>query len=476
MEKFKAALIKIGLMPLGGLLAAGVGAGVTSLLSGTLSVGQFASIAIASLIALGVAGYIGWVVVIELRRQKSNALAEDLERKVRQEIADQIELDTGLVKIFPSLDDAIDEIRHEIAHSSRQYVFAQLGRELFHSSSKLNQLIFESVRPSETDLRILHASKASPYLRPSAARARGSSYGDWQIELNYMIKATPKVIDSGGKVRQHGEPFLWRLFIFDDLCFVQPYVADKNNGKIARILSFSRTQRKDGNTANEMSLYKIFEKYFLAIWAENEPRKIVVSELNNSAGRLVVAGFLRVGALTAWGIPHRYFLQDHEEVRFNGIGGKTHPGEDVLSALGREFREELAVEVQVRSSDSVTLAHEGRVIGPATCDDAIKPMLVNRFERYESEYTDYHLVAYHCSIDEIDKVVPHNDLGAVLFLTDSLLQRAAEGNLTLRDLQRANDGSKIIPNIDLAPHALKKLVPAGLAAVCASELMLMSGN
>jgi hypothetical protein len=452
---------------LGGLLAAGIGAAVAALVVGQWPTETIVKIAIAAALAVSGLGIWAWKALVQGRKRM-------LEAASREQIWAEVEAGTGLIDVHSSLDAAITGIQGQIASSKRQYVFAQLGREVFHTSSKLNQIIFESERPDGVDLRILHASKTSRYLSRPVAIARGTDYDQWQIELNYMIRATPKVSDAGGRVRQHGEPFLWRLFIFDDLCFVQPYVAIRNNSKEANVLVFSRNYRST-DSQNPMSLYKIFEKYFEAIWEENTPSQITVRELDNNSGRLVVVGLIQSGEYTAWAVPHRYFKKENDTIRFNGIGGKIHIGEDPLTALQRELSEELNQKLQVNSAGRTIFASEGRVVTNVACTDTIKPIVINKFERYENlsaESVDYHLVAYACKAQQIQDLMPHNDLGAVIILSKSYLRRAVAGNLTIDDLMHSNDGSRINASFDLAPFYSRKLAPAGLALVYANETTL----
>jgi hypothetical protein len=64
------------------------------------------------------------------------------------------------------------------------------------------------------------------------------------------------------KHRGHREPYLWRIFIFDDIAFVSAYLYFRENDKRANVYKIKK---------GENSLYTVFDKYFDYLWVNYDP-------------------------------------------------------------------------------------------------------------------------------------------------------------------------------------------------------------
>jgi hypothetical protein len=118
--------------------------------------------------------------------------------------------------------------------------------------------LYEALRDRQgqnISARILFAASDSPYLAKDRLAERGSNRASIMASLDSL----PTHLSSLQfvEMRRHKEPYLWRLMFFDDVAFVSGYLVDKKNDESAFVY-----QLRDRN----MSLYKIFDKYFEHLW------------------------------------------------------------------------------------------------------------------------------------------------------------------------------------------------------------------
>jgi hypothetical protein len=178
---------------------------------------------------------------------------------------------TGIVAIFQNLN-ACEADMVEAYRAARDCsLFLQIGRRAFGNSeaSSFYELTLQKQIPGAR-LRILRASDDSPFLSEEAARHRKLVPTDrWKIWLDGVgreigvLKATSKV---DIHEREHREPFLWRIFIFDDIAYVSAYLHPRENDARAPVYKI----RKGDN-----SLYGVFEKYFDYLWTKYEPQHVI---------------------------------------------------------------------------------------------------------------------------------------------------------------------------------------------------------
>src|SRR4029078_604174 len=83
------------------------------------------------------------------------------------------------------------------------------------------------------------------------------------------------------KSRQHKEGYMWRLFIFEEVAYVQPYLYSKNNSDHAPVLKLSRytLSSEKKQEENLSSLYKVFLNYFDFKWDECRPDTTSLTKL-----------------------------------------------------------------------------------------------------------------------------------------------------------------------------------------------------
>lgn len=172
---------------------------------------------------------------------------------------------TGIIKTYSSLDDAVEDLKNDFKNSSKISLFLQIGRKELGDgeSSIFGELIKGKVADGDC-IRVLHASKGSPFLSDSRARARSNRYVNWMNSIERLegIISIHKQNYVKIESREHKQPYLWRIFIFDEIAYVSGYLFDRNNDKKARVYKLC-----DGRN----SLYIIFKKYFEYLWASNCP-------------------------------------------------------------------------------------------------------------------------------------------------------------------------------------------------------------
>src|SRR5207245_7818712 len=94
-------------------------------------------------------------------------------------------------------------------------------------------------------MKIMHASDTSPYLSPKAAGCRkgDATRNKWLASIQHARKQLALLRDTYGErieVREHEEPFVWRLFLIDSTAYIQPYLFRSNNSDVANVLKVVR--------------------------------------------------------------------------------------------------------------------------------------------------------------------------------------------------------------------------------------------
>ena len=118
-------------------------------------------------------------------------------------------------------------------------------------------------------IKILHSGKNNPYLTKEIANKRGSHYDEWQVELSYakkLVGILNQKSKTNIKALQHNEGYYWRMFIFESVAFVQPYLYISNNSEQAPVIKVNKYLSKDERLTNQNSLYVLFSKYFDDKW------------------------------------------------------------------------------------------------------------------------------------------------------------------------------------------------------------------
>lgn len=175
---------------------------------------------------------------------------------------------TGIIATYDNLNSCKSDLVDDFKNATNVKLLLQLGRN--EIGTGINSFFFPIVksrahRPNCT-IKILRASVDSPFLSEKRARIRQKiSERDWRdiiTEWRDTIKEFDAKITLMRKnvnitVREHSEPFLWRIFIFDKTAYVSGYLFDRYNDNRAIIHKFAES---------EYSLFAIFEKYFDYLW------------------------------------------------------------------------------------------------------------------------------------------------------------------------------------------------------------------
>lgn len=170
----------------------------------------------------------------------------------------------GLVAKFSNLHVAVEDMKLEFTKAKTAKFFLQIGRYEFGGGKPSNfyQLALDK-RDSDAVVCVLHASPESPHLSEQKAKQLKRNQITWRKNIS-QIKTQLEILKENGvniEVREHKEPFLWRLFIMDDVAYVSGYFHQTKNDEKAAVYKFKN---------HENSLFKIFDKYFDVLWQSYE--------------------------------------------------------------------------------------------------------------------------------------------------------------------------------------------------------------
>lgn len=172
---------------------------------------------------------------------------------------------TGIVEVFPNLEACKLDMQQEFRGASKVRMLLQIGRREFGDgeASYFTEDAKQKTQPGSA-IRVLRASKSSPFLSEERAAARHTDIRRWrwdmrrlENELNLLQEIHGISIES----REHFEPFLWRMFLFDDVAYVSGYLHQSDNDRKAAVYKL-RT--------GETSLFAVFDKYFDYLWEKSD--------------------------------------------------------------------------------------------------------------------------------------------------------------------------------------------------------------
>jgi hypothetical protein len=173
---------------------------------------------------------------------------------------------TGIIHTFPNLDACKDDMQADFKRAKDVRLLLQIGRKELGDSraSYFYSLAKEKNTPGSL-IKILRAASDSPFLSEARAAFRKTDVKLWREDTRRLgnaiglLKSTFKVeIEE----RLHHEPFLWRIFIFDDVAYVSAYLYHRDVDSKCVVYKL-----KKGDT----SLYTVFEKYFDYLWQKYDP-------------------------------------------------------------------------------------------------------------------------------------------------------------------------------------------------------------
>jgi hypothetical protein len=177
-----------------------------------------------------------------------------------------LDRNTGISKVYPSLDEAASDLIYAAQIARRIDLLIHIGRREFGITDSLFYETLKSrlANQGEEDLevRLLHIDLESPYLSEQRAQELGKRRDKWLRDVEYVRS---QIIDCARgrknlRIRTHKEPFLWRLFIFDDQIFLSAYLHSTKNDKHAPVYRIH--QGPQGTN----SLYSTFKRYYDHLW------------------------------------------------------------------------------------------------------------------------------------------------------------------------------------------------------------------
>lgn len=212
-------------------------------------------------IAVGFSVLVGALAVTYFR-QGVSTFSEDIGKHYMNE-------KTGIVKVFKNLEDCEEEMRTDFKKARDVRLLLQVGRRELggHERSFFWNLAKERNQPG-TSIRVLRAAEYSPFLSEERAKQRKNLYTEWQFYIHQLTNTIRLLRDSYHvqiEEREHCEPFLWRIFIFDDIAYVSAYLYPRDNDKITVVYRLRK---------GETSLFTVFSKYFDYLWIKYDSTTI----------------------------------------------------------------------------------------------------------------------------------------------------------------------------------------------------------
>ncbi len=168
---------------------------------------------------------------------------------------------TGIVQVYPSLHYAFEDLRASCSRAKRIDLLLHIGRREFGTKDALFSDLLRGRAGSDEELevRILHIDEKSPHLSEEKAKRLGKRRDTWLRHVRYVRAQIQEICDSHSNIRlaSHCEPYVWRLFFFDDELFVSGYLYSTHNDEQAPVYRI----KAGGN-----SLYTAFRSHFDHLW------------------------------------------------------------------------------------------------------------------------------------------------------------------------------------------------------------------
>ena len=188
--------------------------------------------------------------------------------QIDKKITPEVSLNSlGIVAVYKNLDECAQDMQDEFEKAKYIRLLLQIGRrELGDGKSSLFWSRAKSKIQYDSKIEVLRASEESPFLSKERNKKRGrTSYDRWMKHLNDLHEEIVYLRDNCHVQiyeEKHCEPFLWRIFLMDDIAFVSGYIYSQENDSNAVVYKFCR---------GDNSLYSIFDKYFKYLWLYYSP-------------------------------------------------------------------------------------------------------------------------------------------------------------------------------------------------------------
>ena len=168
---------------------------------------------------------------------------------------------TGITKVYENLHACQNDMQSDFGKACQVRMLLQIGRREF-GDGEPSYFWSEAQKKDCTtsNIRILMASSDSPFLSEKRANKRGNQVEQWRADvrrLHEQIRLLTHTYNVNLEHRAHAEPYLWRIFIFDDVAYVSAYLYQRSNDNRAKVYRI---------TKGPSSLYTVFAKYFDYLW------------------------------------------------------------------------------------------------------------------------------------------------------------------------------------------------------------------
>jgi 8-oxo-dGTP pyrophosphatase MutT (NUDIX family) len=342
-----------------------------------------------------------------------------------------------------------------------------MGKSVLSGSA----IIYDALERSRDDaeIKILHAGMRNPYLSERIALNRESLYREWREDIQYATTVGRRLqshLKPRLELREHSEGYVWRLFIFDDKAYVQPYLHPSDNARRAPVLRFDRNQQNNGEGN---SLYAMFDAYFDLKWEECAPTPTRLDDMVGAGDATAVAALVQRSGTWVFVIPRRFMELEGDELPFHSIGGKRKPGETWVEALQREAREEVGSGLEIQSCVQTRDITTSAEFEPLQLIDDPQPYCVyKRTKTVDPEVLEPEvlwIVGFEATLPGTARIAPRSEIAAIVHLSPEMLRRTARERITYGQIRRARDGSGIQVGQGIDFDDGRVAVPAGLAAL-----------
>lgn len=176
-----------------------------------------------------------------------------------------LDVTMGIKAVYPNQHAAFADMKRACRAAKRIDLLLHMGRREFGQKDSLfKEIVADKVKREEPGLavRILHIDPDSPHVSAERARELGRDHATWNSNIENVMANIREAMGKHptAKVLPHGEPFIWRLFIFDETVFVSGYIYDTKNDRQAPVFQI---------TPGENSLFAVFTKYFEHLWQKS---------------------------------------------------------------------------------------------------------------------------------------------------------------------------------------------------------------
>jgi hypothetical protein len=371
---------------------------------------------------------------------------------------------TGISNVYPGFYACQDEMFSalRVAHETR--IFLQIGTSVLSGKKTIYEFLEELHVPAEATIKIMHVSDESPYLSSQAARERKESdRSKWVADIQHarsQLAGLRRRLGRGFDSREHEEPFVWRLFLIDDVGYIQPYLFDSKNSDRANVLKVIRHRSVDPDTENPaQSLFDMASRYFDAMWEKYPPKSMSLELLIGRGAQITVAAVAKIRGYFLFSIPIRNLALNPDVVEFHALGGKPDPGEAWVDAIQREVEEESGLRARVRAASSTLfLDNENQPVYQKVSDKPA-PQLARKRVKDKVLWTLGYDVYF---VGDVEPT-PKAETAALLLLSPAMLRRSRDECVTYDDVLKAQDGSRVITRREIQIEPTRQLKPGGLA-------------